>query len=144
MISLRKMCQLILTISVYLSYTTFLFSFFSGGLGAVSPQRTKPQENLRLLIGTLAHKVPACYTVGHAPQGRKKSGCRIPGFWRISAPSDTESHSLALWGISSFEPNWLSFFSKIAVLSHKSRFWLNRTFQDHQEHSFHFRLVLLR
>ena len=44
-------------------------SLLSGGLGAVSPQRTKPQENLRLLIGTLAHKVPACYGVRHTPMG---------------------------------------------------------------------------
>jgi len=96
-----------------------------GGLGAAPPK----SQPISAVIGTLAaHKVPAYYTVRRTPQGRKKSGCRIPGFWRISAPSDTENRSLALWGISSFEPNWLSFFSKIAVLSHKFRFWLSRTF----------------
>ena len=39
-----------------------------------------------------------------------------------------------LWVYLSGEPTWLCFYSETVNLSHISTFWLNRTFQDHQEH----------
>src|SRR5699024_5004581 len=65
-----------------------------GGLGAAPPK----SQPISAVIGTfVAHKVPACYTIGRTPQGIKESGCQIPRFQRISTLHDTESRFLAPW-----------------------------------------------
>ena len=62
------------------------------------PPKSQP---ISAVIGTfVAHKVPACYTIGRTPQGIKKSGCQIPRFQRISTLHDTESRFLVPWGVS--------------------------------------------
>ena len=64
------------------------------------PPKSQP---ISAVIGTfVAHKVPACYTIGRTPQGIEKSGCQIPRFQRISTLHDTESRFLAPWDTSCF------------------------------------------
>ncbi len=104
----------------------------------------KSQPILAVMGTSVVHKVPACYIVRRAPQGIEKSGCQIPRFQRISAPHDTESYFLPLGVHPVFAPKWHWLGFKCCDLSHISAFWLNRTFQGHPAHSFHFRLAAPR
>ena len=108
------------------------------GLGAAPPK----SQPIPAVIGTsVAHKVPACYTIGrtslyhrtHLAGHKEKRLSNIKNC--VSTP----------WGyIFVIEPIWLKYDRKFSDLSHISAFWLSRTFQGHPAHSFRFRLVVLR
>ena len=97
-----------------------------GGLGAAPP---KGQPISAVIVTSVAHKVPACYTVRRTPQGIRKSGCQIQRFQRSLRCTIPKTTFLPLGAHLVFEPKWHWLCFKYRDLSHISAFWLSRTFQ---------------